>query len=84
MRTYQQELLENNINVEYYELNQNPEKYEVTLTKSILNNKIKKVYFYEIEDKFFETRILNLFKKHSVNNLFQQMLLLIMVSQSFY
>lgn len=67
MRTYQQELLEHNINVEYYELNQKPEKYEETLTKSILNNKIKKVYFYEIEDKFFENRILNLFKKLSVD-----------------
>lgn len=67
MRTYQQELLANKIDVEYYELNQKPERYEETLEKSILKNKIKKVYFYEIEDKFFETRILNLFKKNSID-----------------
>lgn len=67
MRTYQQELIENKIDVEYYELNQRPEKYEDTLLKSISKNKIKKVYFYEIEDKFFESRILNLLRNNFID-----------------
>ncbi len=67
MRTYGQQLLENKFNIDYYELTYKTETYEETLTRSILKYKIEKVYLYEIEDKFFETRILSLFKKLSID-----------------
>ncbi len=38
-----------------------PETYETSLQNFIKKNKVKKIYLFEIEDKFFEARLLKLF-----------------------
>ena len=57
LRTYKAELETKKYDVDHYPLANNKESIETTLLNSIKKNKIKKVYFYEIEDKFIEKRI---------------------------
>ncbi len=57
MRTYKEELEKKSFQVHYEELNQDQLKYEESLEKHVRKNKIKKISFFEIEDKFFEKRI---------------------------
>ena len=63
MRTYASELEKQKIPVHYEELNSKEISYEKSLEIFIQKNKVKKVFMYEIEDKFFEKRIFDLFTK---------------------
>ncbi len=63
MRTFAAELEDKDIKVHYEELQAKPKDktFEDSLKKYIKENKISKIYLFEIEDKFFETRLLDLF-----------------------
>lgn len=64
MRKYADELIENKFNVHYekFDPNQN-NTFEESLKIFLKKNKVKNLSFFEIEDKFFETRILSLCKE---------------------
>lgn len=61
MRTYAEELKKDKIKVHYETLEFDPsrsEKYEDSFERWLKNESISKVFLFEIEDKFFEARIL--------------------------
>ena len=67
MRSFKDELKSKNFNVLYKDVNKDFKlSYEKKLEKVINEKKIKEISFFEIEDKFFEKRILTLTKKHSL------------------
>ncbi len=68
MRTYANELKQNGLNIHYEEMDQNPVSYEKALLAYLKLKNIKKVYHFEIEDKFFETRLQELFKKNDIES----------------
>lgn len=63
MRTYAAELKSNDIKVYYEELDSSLKRqtFEESLTLYIKKNKVLEICFFEIEDKFFETKLLKLF-----------------------
>lgn len=73
MRTYSHELKQSQFNVHYEELDLKNKigskkiSYEESLLKYIKDHKIQKVYFYEIEDKFFEKRIIQALKTFNID-----------------
>ena len=67
MRSFKDELKSKNFNVFYRDGNKDFKlSYEKKLEKVIKEKKIKEISFFEIEDKFFEKRILSLIKKNSL------------------
>ena len=67
MRSFKDELKLKNFNVIYRDINKDFKvPYEKKLEKIIKEKKIKEISFFEIEDKFFEKKILNLGKKNSL------------------
>ncbi len=67
MRSFKDELKSKNFNVLYKDVNKDFKlSYEKKLEKFIKEKKIKEISFFEIEDKFFEKKILNLAKKNSL------------------
>lgn len=71
MRTYRDELRALGYKVHYEEFNKTKDgttkrAYEKSLAHFIQKNKIKNAFTFEIEDKFFEDRILKLFNKNSL------------------
>lgn len=66
MRTYASELRQSGFDVEYEEMDQNPTSYEKALLHFLKQNKITKVFHFEIEDKFFEKRLSELFLKNKI------------------
>lgn len=61
MRKYAQELKKAGYTVHYEKLDAKAKQtFDDSLTSFLKKNKIKKISFFEIEDKFFETRILKL------------------------
>ena len=68
MRKYASELKSKKFNVKYYQLNKKNIKltYEDKLSEFIKNKKISEVNMFEVEDKFFEKRILNFSKKNNI------------------
>ena len=64
MRSFKDELKSKNFNVIYKDVNKDFKlSYEKKLEKTIKEKKIREITFFEIEDKFFEKRILNFGKK---------------------
>ena len=64
MRSFKDELRSKNFNLIYKDVNKDFKlSYEKKLEKIIKEKKVKEITFFEIEDKFFEKRILNLGKK---------------------
>ena len=65
MRSFKDELKSKNFNVIYKDVNKDFKLlYEKKLEKTIKEKRIKEItFFFEIEDKFFERRILSLAKK---------------------
>lgn len=57
MRKYAQELKESGFKVHYEKLGEFEEAFESRLIQFLKANKIAKIEMFEIEDKFFETRI---------------------------
>lgn len=68
MRNYADEIVEDVKSLTYQKLNpeEKSKRYEDHLLEFTKKNKIKKLYFYEIEDKFFEKRILECLKKNNI------------------
>ena len=67
MRSFKDELKSKNFNVFYRDGSKDFKlSYETKLEKVIKEKKIKEISFFEIEDKFFEKRILSLIKKNSL------------------
>jgi deoxyribodipyrimidine photolyase-related protein len=58
MRGFSDELKKLQIKVHYEELSAQKTAYEASLTEFIKKNGVKRVSFFEIEDKFFEKRVL--------------------------
>jgi deoxyribodipyrimidine photolyase-related protein len=69
MREYRDDLKKNNFDINYFQLDSSTRKisYESKLLKLINTKKINHLFFYEIEDKFFEKKIFNLIKKNKLN-----------------
>ena len=69
MRTYAEELRAEGYKVHYEELGSTKEKlYDKSLEHFIKTHKIKEVTHFEVEDKFFETRLSKLFSGLNVEN----------------
>ena len=68
MRSYKDELLKKNYNVNYIHSHENDFylPYTEKLSKCIEKNKIKTVSSFEIEDKFFEMVLTEFFKKKNI------------------
>ena len=67
MRSFRDELKLKNFSLMYKDINQDFKlSYEKKLEKIIKVKNIKEISFFEIEDKFFEKRILNLANKNSL------------------
>ena len=66
MRSFRDELKSKKYNIIYQDAQKKFKlSYEKKLEKIIKEKKVKKVSFFEIEDKFFEKKILNILKKNS-------------------
>jgi deoxyribodipyrimidine photolyase-related protein len=64
MRSYYDELKSKKFKIDYFSIeNDFKVSYEKKLEKYIKNNKVKEISLFEIEDKFFEKKILLLIKK---------------------
>ncbi len=67
MRSFRDELKFKKFNLIYYNVSKDFKlKYEKKVEKIIKEKKIKEISFFEIEDKFFEKRILTLCKNNSL------------------
>ena len=65
MRSFAEELKSKNFNLIYKDVNKDFKlSYEKKLEKTVKEKKIKEICFFEIEDKFFEKKILNFCKKN--------------------
>ena len=65
MRSFRDEIKSKNFNLIYKDVNKDFKiSYEKKLEKIIKEKKIKEVSFFEIEDKFFEKKIINIAKKN--------------------
>ena len=68
MRSYADLLKQKKYKLRYFDLNKNFEiPYEKKLEKFIIDNKFKEIISFEIEDKFFETKIKKLVNKININ-----------------
>ena len=68
MRSYADELKKNKFKINYYDLNNDfKTSYEKKLENFIIKNKVKELISFEIEDKFFEKKILSLKKKLKIS-----------------
>ena len=64
MRSFKDELKSKNFKIIYKDINKDFKlSYEKKVEKIIKEKKIKEISFFEIEDRFFEKRMLNLAKK---------------------
>ncbi len=66
MRTYAEELRRAGFEVHYEELKKNKQPYEKHFLNFLKANKITNVLHFEIEDKFFETRIIKALDKEKI------------------
>ncbi len=67
MRSFRDELKSKNFSIIYKDVNKEFKlSYEKKLEKTIKEKKIKEITFFEIEDKFFEKRMLSMGKKNSL------------------
>jgi deoxyribodipyrimidine photolyase-related protein len=67
MRSFRDELKSKNFNLIYKDVNKDFKlSYEKKLEKIIKEKNIKEISFFEIEDKFFEKKIINFCKKNSL------------------
>ena len=67
MRSFRDEIKSKNFNLIYKDINKDFKvSYEKKLDKIIKEKKFKEISFFEIEDKFFEKKIINIAKKNSL------------------
>ena len=62
MRAYRDELKKNGYQVIYHHYGDDKLSFEKSLTRAVKDQAIQKAFCFEIEDKFFETRIHDFFK----------------------
>ena len=69
MRKYAAELKSKKFNLKYIQLNKQNRKltYEDKIKDFIKNKKISEIKMFQIEDKFFEKRILKFCKKNKIS-----------------
>ncbi len=67
MREYSEALKQAGFVVHYEKLKQSSKTYELHFLEFLKFNKISKVFFFEIEDKFFEKRILSFLEQNSIS-----------------
>ncbi len=68
MRDYRDELSDKGLEIEYETLSDKKSpKYEKAFSDFLISSKTKKVWLFEIEDKFFEARILGTLKKIGID-----------------
>ncbi|MDG2416984.1 MAG: cryptochrome/photolyase family protein [Pelagibacterales bacterium] len=71
MRSYRDELISNNFNVIYNEIDQNKNlSYSAKLEKVIKNQKVKKIITYKVSDHFFDHILKKTCKKLNIELLF--------------
>ena len=67
MRSYRDELKTKNLKIIYNDLNKEfRSSYEKKLERVINEKKVKEVKFFEIEDKFFEKKIISFLNKKNI------------------
>lgn len=66
MRAYREELKAQGFKVHYEPLDKVPGPYQDALLQFLKKHRIRRVCFFEIEDKFFEQRLLRLFAEQNV------------------
>jgi len=67
MRSYADELKKNNLKINYLNINQDFEIDYLKKLQAIIKKKsVKEIKFFEIEDKFFEKKIINFLKKQNI------------------
>lgn len=66
MREYEIELKKQGFKVKYEKLNTGCKTFEESLIGLVKKNNIKKINFFEIEDKFFEKRIISLLSQNGI------------------
>lgn len=66
MRSYAQELRSHDFDVTYEELKTSQKPYETHLKAWLKKNEIQKLFIYEIEDKFFEVRLMAALKSTGI------------------
>lgn len=67
MRSYADELRSCGFDVDYQSMNDDEDSYEAALESKICQLRPSKIFLYEIEDKFFESRILALIEKTKID-----------------
>lgn len=67
MREYAKDLKEAGFDVHYEKLNRSSQTYEQHFYEFLKQNQISKVFLFEIEDKFFEKRLLNFLNQNSIS-----------------
>ena len=68
MRSFRDELKSKKLKLIYNDFDREfKDSYEKKLEKVILEKKVNKISFFEIEDKFFEKRLKSFFKKKKIN-----------------
>lgn len=70
MRKYKEELQKNKLDVHYEELDHKKINYEKSLLNFIKEKKVNRVYIYEIEDKFFEKRLIQVLGENKIDLVF--------------
>ncbi|MCC6138932.1 MAG: cryptochrome/photolyase family protein, partial [Bdellovibrionaceae bacterium] len=68
MRTYKDELIKHGSTIHYESMNNDKLSYDESLLQFIKAKKCKKIYFFEIEDKFFEARILKIIEQANIEH----------------
>ncbi|OUW06237.1 MAG: cryptochrome/photolyase family protein [Betaproteobacteria bacterium TMED156] len=68
MREYRDELIKKDLKVIYKKIDEPDfkDKYELKLSKVISKFSVEKIFFFEIEDKFFEHRIISFLENTSI------------------
>ncbi len=67
MRAYRDELVELGYQVHYEQMDEKSQTFDKALESIIISKKIQSAFFFEIEDKFFETRINRVFIKSKIS-----------------
>lgn len=67
IREYSQNLKEYGFRVHYEILQKSAKSYELHFLDFLKSDQISKIFFFEIEDKFFEKRILHLLNQNSIS-----------------
>lgn len=83
MRKYAQELQSQGLRVHYEKLGQNPQPFEDAFVAFLKSKNISQVEMFEIEDKFFETRIISILRDNNISLKFHKSPMFLTSRESF-